>query len=39
MLKKCLVVAVTVVGVLLAGCASGGYSGGAGVESHAGHAH
>ena len=39
MLKKCLVVTVTAVVLLLGGCASSGYSGGSGVESHAGHAH
>jgi len=39
MSKKLLVVAVTVVGLLLGGCASSGYAGGSGNDSHAGHSH
>lgn len=40
MSKKLLVVAVTVVGLLLGGCVSnGGYAGGSGSDSHAGHSH
>ena len=39
MSKKLLVVAVTVVGLLLGGCAGSGYAGGAGNDSHAGHSH
>lgn len=39
MAKKFLVVAVTLVGLLLGGCASSGYGGGSGSDSHAGHSH
>lgn len=39
MSKKLLVIAVTVVGLLLGGCASSGTAGGAGNDSHAGHSH
>lgn len=39
MSKKLLVVAVTVLGLLLGGCASSGYGNGSGNDPHAGHSH
>ncbi|TXT27548.1 MAG: hypothetical protein FD131_3757 [Rhodocyclaceae bacterium] len=39
MSKKLLVIAVTVAGLLLGGCASDGYTGSSGNDSHAGHSH
>jgi major membrane immunogen (membrane-anchored lipoprotein) len=39
MSKKLLVVAMTVLGLLLGGCASSGYGNGSGNDPHAGHSH
>ena len=39
MSKKLLVVAMTVLGLLLGGCASSGYGNGSGNDPHSGHSH
>jgi len=39
MSKKMLIVTVVVLAVVQGSCTAGGYSGGSGADSHAGHAH